>query len=123
MPHFVGREEEIAVIYRQLTGQDSRGVALIGMGGIGKTTPAIHPAHALHQHFADGVFWANATVADPLHIAQSWAQACDYDFRDLPDLESRAAALRNLLRWSSLMMSLTPRGYVPCCQAAGAAGS
>ncbi|MCB0085257.1 MAG: hypothetical protein KDE47_30165, partial [Caldilineaceae bacterium] len=72
--------------------------------GVGKTTLAIHAAHALRADFADGILWANAAITNPLDIAQSWAQAYGYDFSGLSDLESRAAALRNVLAAKQVLL-------------------
>lgn len=98
IPHFVGREEELAKASQLLTVADGPStMAFVGMGGIGKTTLAIHVAHALRNHFTDGILWATAAITNPLDIAQSWATAYGYDFSGLSDLESRAAAIRNVL--------------------------
>ncbi|MCB9137065.1 MAG: hypothetical protein H6642_01810 [Caldilineaceae bacterium] len=97
IPHFVGREEDIQQVCHALGQERSEAIALVGMGGIGKTAIAVHVAHTLRAQFMDGVFWANAMIAAPLDIAQSWARASGYDFRDLPDIESRAAAIRAVL--------------------------
>jgi tetratricopeptide (TPR) repeat protein len=67
------------------------------MGGVGKTSLAVHVAHALHDHFSDGVLWASAATSEPLAILDSWAHAYGCDFSTLPDLESRAAAMRGVL--------------------------
>lgn len=98
IPHFVGRQAELDAAREQLADPNGPSIlAFVGMGGIGKTTLAVHAAHALRDHFADGILWANAANTNPLDIAQSWAQVYGYDFSGLSDLESRAAALRNVL--------------------------
>jgi tetratricopeptide (TPR) repeat protein/transcriptional regulator with XRE-family HTH domain len=97
-PHFVGRMRELDALRHLLCAEDAPPtVALVGMGGIGKTTLAIQAAHALRDHFADGVLWTNVATADPLDILQAWALAHGCDFSGLSDLENRAAAVRNLL--------------------------
>ncbi len=96
--HFVGRATELAMLQAKLQSpQSNRLVALIGMGGIGKTTLAAHLAHDLRDHFADGVLWAYTASIEPLDILGGWAQAHGYDFSGLADVENRAAALRGVL--------------------------
>ncbi|GAB4157085.1 MAG: BTAD domain-containing putative transcriptional regulator [Candidatus Promineifilaceae bacterium] len=97
-PYFVGRQVEQKQLATLL--KDEKGprlAAVVGMGGVGKTTLAVQTAHALREHFVDGVLWANAAASDPLAIMESWAQAYGADLSRYPDRDSRAAALRGLL--------------------------
>ena len=52
---FVGRAEEIAMLRKLLW--ESRHVTVTGIGGVGKTTLAIHAARELATEFPDGVWF------------------------------------------------------------------
>ncbi len=107
LPRFVGREIELGEFRAALTRADMpRLYCLAGMGGIGKTSLAVHLAHTLRDQFPDGVLWAHASTSEPLAILDSWARAFQCDFSGLPDLESRAAALRAVLADKKVLMIL-----------------
>ncbi len=96
--HFVGREAELRALQDWLAQPDgAQAYALVGMGGLGKSTLAIHFAHALRNEFPDGVLWAHVASSEPLDILGNWARAYGYDFSTLSDVENRAAALRSVL--------------------------
>ncbi|MBN1657510.1 MAG: tetratricopeptide repeat protein [Anaerolineae bacterium] len=104
---FVGRGSEITTLCSAIAaGQEPSRFCITGMGGIGKTALAIHLAHGLRTSFADGVLWANVAHSEPLAILDSWARAYGHDFGSLPDLYSRAAALRGVLAARQVLVVL-----------------
>jgi len=104
-PYFVGRDQEVANLQRYLTQQPGPRIhALVGMGGVGKTTLAAYLAHQLRETFPDGVLWANAALSTPMDILVTWAKAYHHDFSNLADVHSRAAAVRNLLADKQILL-------------------
>lgn len=97
-PNFIGRQVLLSELGAALKTADTHTIhALVGMGGIGKSTMATHMAHLLRTHFGGGVLWANAATSEPMTILASWAQLYGYDFSRITDLESMAAAYRSVL--------------------------
>jgi DNA-binding SARP family transcriptional activator/energy-coupling factor transporter ATP-binding protein EcfA2 len=96
-PHFVTRAAESAQLMARLTQGKGPILAVVGMGGAGKTTLAAHMAHVLRANFNDGVLWANALTSAPQDTLLAWGRAYGFDFDGLTDLESRSAAVRSLL--------------------------
>lgn len=81
-------------------------IALVGTGGAGKSTLAIHAAHALQNRFPDGVLWGNAANSSPAALIEGWSQSLGFDFSRLSDLESRAAAWRGALSRRKVLLVL-----------------
>ncbi|MBN1582871.1 MAG: tetratricopeptide repeat protein [Anaerolineae bacterium] len=105
--YFVGRKQELADFCALMARFTRQCVfCLTGMGGVGKTAFAIHVAHLLRDDFVDGVLWANAAISEPMAILDSWSRAYGCDFSSLPDLESRGAAMRNLLSDKKVLLVL-----------------
>ncbi|MCB0064909.1 MAG: tetratricopeptide repeat protein [Caldilineaceae bacterium] len=50
----IGRRSEVNLLTHLLIDERHRLISLTGMGGLGKTRLALHLAHALQPHFADG---------------------------------------------------------------------
>ncbi len=114
-PHFVGRGREIDEFASWLADvAASRPAALVGMGGVGKSTLAAQIAHRLRNDFPDGVLWAHLADADPLDILQGWAQVFGCDFRSLTDVENRAAAVRGLWSGKRVLIVLDDARTLEC---------
>ncbi|MEM7130625.1 MAG: BTAD domain-containing putative transcriptional regulator [Chloroflexota bacterium] len=96
-PHFVGRQAEIAQLRGQIKAPGLQIHAIVGMGGAGKTALATHFAYMVRNDFSDGVLWGNPAISAPLDILATWAAAYGYDFSQMSDIESRAAAVRGVL--------------------------
>ena len=105
-PHFVGRRDEVEAIQHDLVASALPSVALVGMGGVGKSTLAAQMAHSLRHKFPDGVLWVYAVNAEPLDILQNWAQLFGYDFRTIADTENRAAAVRGIWHGKRVLIVL-----------------
>lgn len=78
---FAGRAEELAALdalVSPATEADPGATSLcmiVGTGGVGKTTLAVHWAHRMHGHFPDGQLYVNLMGFGPTHIARPPAEA------------------------------------------------
>lgn len=97
-PFFLGRESAVGELAATLTTADKPvRLGIVGMGGIGKTTLALHLAHRLRSNFPDGVLWANVVDEPPEEIATRWAAAYGYDISQQKTSEARLAVIGEIL--------------------------
>ncbi|MGO4756328.1 BTAD domain-containing putative transcriptional regulator, partial [Streptomyces sp. 2MCAF27] len=106
VPDFTGRAAFVDELSEQLSTADGRVMAIsavAGIGGIGKTTLAVHLAHAVRHHFPDGQLYVDLqggspTPAAPETVLASFLRALGTPDPDIPDgLADRAALYRSLL--------------------------
>jgi len=86
---FVGRERELARMANILKARDLATVAVIGLGGVGKSQLASEFVYRYGQYFAGGVFWSSFANADavPAEVAMctiTLGQELRSDVRTLP---------------------------------------
>lgn len=110
IPDFTGRREIVDRLVAQMTGSNpgeeaehALGVSVIvGQGGAGKTTLAVHVAHLLAPHFPDGQLFARMRTGDspvgPTDILERFLRALGVSGPALPDsADERAELFRDLL--------------------------
>ncbi|WP_238419319.1 AfsR/SARP family transcriptional regulator [Streptomyces taklimakanensis] len=106
VPDFTGRAPFVAELGEQLATAESRIMAVsavAGIGGVGKTTLAVHVAHAARDHFPDGQLYvdlqgAGPAPAEPEAVLGSFLRALGTSDSTIPDgVEERAALYRSLL--------------------------
>jgi hypothetical protein len=103
-----GREKELVDLKRWFLDEHCRLVAILGMGGIGKTSLAATLVDQVHEHY-DSVFWRSLHNAPPL---KSMLQECipfvsDQQQAALPEeLESQVSLLITYLRTRRCLLIL-----------------
>jgi DNA-binding SARP family transcriptional activator/tetratricopeptide (TPR) repeat protein len=103
-PDFTGRAGLVEKIVAGITKAASGAVAehaavpvtmIIGRGGVGKTTLAVHIAHKVAEHFPDGQLFAslrnNDRAVDPSDILERFLQALGVSGSVLPDSAAKRA--------------------------------
>ncbi|GAA2506186.1 transcriptional regulator AfsR [Streptomyces thermolineatus] len=103
---FTGRAAFVAELGQQLSTAGGRVMAvsaLAGIGGVGKTTLAVHVAHEASEHFPDGQLYvdlqgSSPRPAEPEVVLASFLRALGTPDSAVPDsLEDRAALFRSAL--------------------------
>ncbi|MCZ7431757.1 AfsR/SARP family transcriptional regulator [Streptomyces sp. WMMC1477] len=106
VPDFTGRAAFVQELGAQLGSAEGRVMAVsavAGIGGVGKTTLAIHLAHAAREHFPDGQLYvdlqgASPTPADPEAVLGAFLRALGTTDSAIPEgVEERAALFRSTL--------------------------
>ena len=110
IPDFTGRAGHLHTLHDLLSGPgrpDSPGAvvvaAVIGAGGLGKTTLAVHAAHLLRSQYPDGQLYANLQgasrrPASPTDVLARFLRDLGMDPGRIPaDAEERAAQYRTRL--------------------------
>ncbi|HXL93498.1 MAG TPA: BTAD domain-containing putative transcriptional regulator [Streptosporangiaceae bacterium] len=103
---FVGREEQIVEVRAALGRKPSAAVpvvVIVGRGGVGKTSLAVHVSHQFMGDFADGQLFADLHGASshpigPMHALERFLRAMGVPGSQIPDgLDERAEVYRGLL--------------------------
>ncbi|MEU6895857.1 BTAD domain-containing putative transcriptional regulator [Streptomyces sp. NPDC046557] len=98
---FTGRApfvNELGAILAGAEGQVMAVSALAGIGGVGKTTLAVHVAHAARPHFPDGQLYVDLQgteprPAEPVAVLGSFLRALGIPDTTIPDTAAERAAL------------------------------
>jgi len=101
---FNGRAAELNTIRELLSKDEVRLVTLTGFGGAGKTTLAIHAAHAMMEFFSGGLFFIDLTpITEPTFLLPAIAKVLGV--QEEPNL-SIADILRDFLANRSILFVL-----------------
>lgn len=110
---FSGRTElvdDLSAVLQNATGQAVVVTSLAGIGGVGKTTLAVHVAHRVRSEFPDGQLYvdlrgAGASPADPVVVLGDFLHSLGVT--ESPDsLEQRAALYRSQLAGRRMLILL-----------------
>ncbi|WP_326796487.1 tetratricopeptide repeat protein [Streptomyces sp. NBC_01808] len=103
---FTGRDafvDELGKQLEQASGMVMAVSSVSGIGGVGKTTLAVHVGHAVRDSFPDGQLYADlqgagASPAEPAAVLGSFLRSLGTPDAEIPEpLEERAALFRSML--------------------------
>lgn len=115
VPDFTGRASFVRELGDRLATAEGSVMAvsaLAGIGGVGKTTLAVHVAHQARQHFPDGQLYvdlqgAGARAAEPETVLGAFLRALGTADSAIPDsLDERAALYRSTLDGRRILVLL-----------------
>ncbi|MES9555680.1 MULTISPECIES: BTAD domain-containing putative transcriptional regulator [unclassified Streptomyces] len=115
VPDFTGRASFVRELGARLATAEGSVMAvsaLAGIGGVGKTTLAVHVAHQARQHFPDGQLYvdlqgAGARAAEPETVLGAFLRALGTADSAIPDsLDERAALYRSTLDGRRILVLL-----------------
>lgn len=115
VPDFTGRKAFVSELGDVLASADGRVMAvsaLAGIGGVGKTTLAVHVAHRARSAFPDGQLYvdlqgAGSRAAEPETVLGSFLRALGTADSAIPDsLAERAALYRSVLDGRRILVLL-----------------
>lgn len=115
VPDFTGRESFVQELGGQLATAEGSVMAvsaLAGIGGVGKTTLAVHVAHQARRHFPDGQLYVDLQgtgnrAAEPETVLGAFLRALGTADSAIPDtLEERAALYRSALDGRRILVLL-----------------
>ncbi|GAA3372585.1 transcriptional regulator AfsR [Streptomyces sannanensis] len=115
VPDFIGRASFVRELGERLATAEGSVMAvsaLAGIGGVGKTTLAVHVAHAARTQFPDGQLYvdlqgAGARAAEPETVLGAFLRALGAADSAIPDtLDERAALFRSSLDGRRILVLL-----------------
>lgn len=115
VPDFTGRTSFVRELGDRLATAEGSVMAvsaLAGIGGVGKTTLAVHVAHQARRHFPDGQLYvdlqgAGARAAEPETVLGAFLRALGTADSAIPDsLDERAALYRSTLDGRRILVLL-----------------